>query len=125
MAYAQALQFWVEKVDPPAGGRPCLLAENVKELWEEMRCHLSFLDEEVFKGMALPEEMSPKPTEEANPQSTRTTPVSTPEEEATTGMAKNPLQRRSPQSNSLVGRRCYIPPNPWWLLGRSPVCQEF
>ena len=32
VAYAQALQYWAEKTDPPAGGRPCLLAESVKEL---------------------------------------------------------------------------------------------
>ena len=32
VAYAQALQFWAEKVDLPTGGRPCLLAESVKEL---------------------------------------------------------------------------------------------
>ena len=32
MAYARALQFWVEKVDLPTGGRPHLLAESVKEL---------------------------------------------------------------------------------------------
>ena len=76
VAYAWALQFWVEKVDPPAGGRPHLLAESVKELWEEMRCYLSFLDKEVFKGMALLEETSTKPTKEADPQSARTTPVS-------------------------------------------------
>ena len=74
--------------------------------------------------MALPEEVSAKPTEEADPQSTRTTPVSTPEEELPQGWPRNPLQRRGPQSNSLDGRRCYILPDLWWLLGRSPVCQE-
>ena len=70
VAYAQALQYWPEKVDPPARGRPHLLAESVKEQWEEMRCYLSFLDEEVCKGMVPPEEMSAVLMEEANPQST-------------------------------------------------------
>ena len=40
------------------------------------------------------------------------------------GWQKNPLWRRGPWSNFLVGKRCYIPPDPWWLLGRSPICQE-
>ena len=45
-----------------------------------MRCYLSFSDEEVFKGVVPPGEMSTIPTEEANPQSARTTPAGTPEE---------------------------------------------
>ena len=54
VAYARALQHWVEKIDPPAGGRPCLLAESVKELREEVKCYFSFSDEEVFQGVGLP-----------------------------------------------------------------------
>ena len=50
----------------------------------------------MFKGVALPEEMSAKPTEEADPQSTRTTPVSTSEEEATMGMAKESIVEKRP-----------------------------
>ena len=98
MAYAQALQYWVEKADLPAGGRPCLLVESVKELQEEMGCYLSFSDEEVFKGMVPPEEMSTIPTEEANCQSTGTTHVGNPEEEATVGVTREPAaERRSPK----------------------------
>ena len=122
VAYAQALQYWAEKADLPAGGRPCLLAESVKELWEEMRCYLSFLDEEVLKGVVPLEEMSAIPTEEANPQSTAT-PAGTTKEQVTMGQSGNQLQRGRPLS-SLVGRRYYTPPNPWWLLDRSPICQE-
>ena len=95
--YAQALQYWAEKTDPPAGGRPCLLVESVKELQEEMRCYLSFLDEEMLKGMIPLEETSAIPTQEANPQST-TTPASTPEEEATMEAAREPAaERRFPK----------------------------
>ena len=97
MAYARALQYWAEKADLPAGGRPCWLAESVKELQEEMRCYLSFSDEEVLKGMILLEETSTIPTEKANHQSA-TTPASTPEEEAIAGMAREPAaERRSPK----------------------------
>ena len=92
----EALQFWAEKVDPPAGWKPCLLAGSVKELWEEMRYYLSFSDEDVFKGMALLEETSAPPTKEAGPQSMRSTPAGTPEEETTVGMAREPLWRRGP-----------------------------
>ena len=69
MAYTCALQNWAEKTDPPAGGRPRLLAESVRELREELGSYLHFSDKEVFRGLALPEEMSLK---EATPQSTST-----------------------------------------------------
>ena len=49
VAYARALQHWAEEIDPPAGGRPCLLAKSVKKLREEVKCYLSFSDEEVFQ----------------------------------------------------------------------------
>ena len=32
VAYGWALQFWVEKVNPPTGGKPCLLAGSMIEL---------------------------------------------------------------------------------------------
>ena len=63
MAYARALQHWVEENNPPAGGEPQLLAESVMELREKMKWYLSFTDEEVFWGVVLPkkeEDESPK-----------------------------------------------------------------
>ena len=54
VAYAQALQFWVEKADLPTGGRQGQVVGSVKELWEEMRCYLSFSDKDVFKGIGFP-----------------------------------------------------------------------
>ena len=114
----------MEKLDLPTGGKPCLLAGSVKELQEEMRHYLSFSDEDVFKSMALPEETSTIPTEETSPQSTRSTPAGTPKEETTVGTAREPAAEKRPPNKFLVGRRCCIPPNPWWLLGRSPLHQE-
>ena len=97
VAYTQALQYWVEKANLPAGGRPHQLVESVKELQEEMRCYLSFSDKEVFKGVVPPEETSAIPTEEANPQSAMT-PTGTPEEQATVGAVREPAaERRSPK----------------------------
>ena len=72
--------------------------ESVKELQEEMMHYLSFLDEEVFKGMVPLEETSAVLTEEANPQTAGTTHASTPEEEAIVVAAREPaLERRPPK----------------------------
>ena len=54
VAYARALQHWVEEINPPAGGGPHLLTKGVKELREEVKWYLSFSDEEVFQGVVLP-----------------------------------------------------------------------
>ena len=63
VAYARALQYWAEQNNPPTKGEPCLLAESVLELREEVRWYLSFTNKEVFKGVPLPEE-----EEEKSPQ---------------------------------------------------------
>ena len=42
VAYACALQFWVEKVNLPTEGEPHLLVGRMIELWKEMECYLSF-----------------------------------------------------------------------------------
>ena len=73
-----------------------MLVVSVKELQEEMRCYLTFSDENVFKGIAPPEEMSAIQTEEDNPQSTMSTPVSTPEEEATVQTARESIAEERP-----------------------------
>ena len=69
VAYTWALQFWVEKVDPPTGGKPHLLVGSIVELQEEMNCYLSFSDKDVFDGIALTEETSVTPPKEATPKS--------------------------------------------------------
>ena len=98
VAYAWALQYWAEKTDPPTGGKPCLLAESVKELQEEMRCYLSFSDEEVFEGMTPPEEMSTGPGEKAEPHSMTTMPAIALEVETTPKTAGELAEeRRSPK----------------------------
>ena len=88
IAYTLALQYWVEKSDLPTGGQPCQLAESVKELREEMRCYLSFMDKEVFEGVTPPEGMPTSPVEESQPPSETATPVITPKEST----AKETLQ---------------------------------
>ena len=63
VAYARVLKHWVEEINLPAGGGPCLLAEGMKDLREEVKWYLSFSNEEVFWGVALPkkeEDQGPK-----------------------------------------------------------------
>ena len=55
VAYARVLQHWAEEINLPAGGGQHLLAEGIKELREQVKWYLFFSDEEVFRGVALPE----------------------------------------------------------------------
>ena len=54
VAYAMALQHWAEQYNLPAGGELQLFAKIVLELREEVKWYLSFMDDEVFWGVALP-----------------------------------------------------------------------
>ena len=69
MAYAQALQFWLEKANPPTQGQPCLLVGSVVELREEMKCYISFTAKDVFSGVVLLEESLVTQSKEAAPES--------------------------------------------------------
>ena len=90
MAYTQALQFWAEKANLPTRGKPCLLVGSVIELREEMKCYISFSDEDVFSGVALPEEPSVTPPKEATPKVTQPTPADPPVREATVDINMEP-----------------------------------
>ena len=70
MAYAWALQFWVEKANPPTRGKPHLLAGSIVELQEEMKGYVSFSHEDVFSGIALLEEPPVIQPKEAMPEGT-------------------------------------------------------
>ena len=59
-----------------------------------MRCYLSFSDEEVFKGVALPEETSAGPAEKAKPYNMAIMPASAPEVQAITKAAREPAVER-------------------------------
>ena len=118
-----ALQYWAEKTDLPTGGQPCLLAESVKELWEEMRCYLSFSGKEVFEGVTPPEEMSANTAEEAKPTAQQLC-LPLPLKSKLPGRhLRNQLQRGS-LLNSLDGKKCCTHPSLWWLWGRSLIHQE-
>ena len=68
VAYTKALQFWAQKANLPIEGQPCLLVGSVVELREEMKCYVSFTDEDIFSGMALPDESPITQPKEATPK---------------------------------------------------------
>ena len=74
VAYARALQYWAEQNDLPTGGEPCLLAKGILELREEVKWYLTFSDEEVFWGVAVPEAYEKKALTTPSPANFPTTP---------------------------------------------------
>ena len=85
VAYARALQHWVEEINLPAGGGPCLVAKSVKELREEVKWYPSFSDE-VFQGVVLPKK--------EEDQSLETLPADVPK---TPCAPESATERRSPK----------------------------
>ena len=62
VAYARTLQWLMERNNLPKKDQPHLLAESVAELRREVGFYLSFIDEEVFRGVDLPEKEGSKPS---------------------------------------------------------------
>ena len=120
VAYTWALQFWVEKVNLPTGGKPCLLAGSMIELQEEMECYLSFYDEDVFKGIALPEETPIIPPKEVTPQSTQPTPAGTPMKGATIDMTVEPIAEKRPPNKFSGWEKVLHPSRPVVTTGQIP-----
>ena len=52
----------MEHINPPKRDQPCLLVESIAELRREVGFYLSFMDEEVFQGIDLPEEEGSNPS---------------------------------------------------------------
>ena len=69
----------LEKANLPTGGKPHLLLGSVVELQEEMKCYISFSAEDVFNGIALPEETPHNPIQRSHsrehPANTEPTPL--------------------------------------------------
>ena len=93
---AKALQFWAEKANLPTEGQPHLLAGSIVELREEMKCYISFSDEDVFSGIALPEESPTTPPKEATPVGTQPTPPDSPIKETTMNITMEPIAEKKP-----------------------------
>ena len=69
---------------------------NIMELREEMKCYVSFTDEDAFSGMALPEEPSTTKPQEATPKSAQPTQVNSPVKEAIAKVTKEPTKKEKP-----------------------------
>ena len=82
VAYAQALQFWAEKANLPTQGQPHLLAGSILELREAMKCYVSFPNDAIFSGMALPQESLTTQLEKTIPKSAQPASTDSPIEEA-------------------------------------------
>ena len=120
VAYAWALQFWAEKVNLPTEGKPHLLVGSIIELQEEMKCNLSFSDEDVFKDVALSEETPIIPPEEVTPQGTQPTPTSTPVKEATADMTMEPAAKKRPLNKFPGWEKVLHPSRPVVATGQIP-----
>ena len=109
VAYAQALQFWAEKANLPTQGQPYLLVGSIVELREEMKCYISFPDEAVFSGVALPEEPSITQSKEA-PESAQPMQTDSPVEEAVMKVTEE-LTKKEQSPNQFPGWREVIHPS--------------
>ena len=97
VAYAQALQFWAEKANLPTQGQPCLLEGSVLELREEMKHYVSFPDEAVFSGVALPEGSLTTQSEETTTKNAQPVYVDSPAEKAAVkATVEEPTRREQP-----------------------------
>ena len=94
VAYAHALQYWVEESNLLTGWQPHQLAESVKELREEMRCYLSFMDLKIFEGVTSPEETLPDLVEESHLPNEMNVIANVPKESATGEAALELAQER-------------------------------
>ena len=121
VAYAWALQFWVEKADLPTGGKPCLLVGSAVKLWEEMKCYISFSDNDVFSGMALPEEPPVIPPKEAMPEGTWPTPADPPVKEATMDIAMKSTVEKKPLNQFPGWDKVLHPSRPVVAAGQIPL----
>ena len=75
LANAQALQYWVEKVNPPTLDTYCPLAMSVLELKWQVEEHIAFSKPDVFSSLkdAIPEARSQNA--KASPEGTITLPI--------------------------------------------------
>ena len=120
VAYAWALQVWTEKADPPTGGKPWVLVGSIVELQEEMKCYVSFSDEDVFNGIALPEEMPIIPPKEATPESAQPTPTNPLVNKVTVDMTMEPTVEKRPPNKLSSWEKVLHPSRPVVATGQIP-----
>ena len=115
MAYAQALHFWAEKADLPTPGQPCLLTGNISELREAIYWYVSFLDDTVFGGMALPDESPTTQLEKTLSENAQPASTDSPIEKAAVKVAK---EEATPIARPPEG------PSTSWTMNEEPTRRE-
>ena len=120
MVYAQALQFWVEKANLPSWDQPCLLVGSIVEFREEMKCYVSFSDEDIFSGMALLEEPSITQSMEATQDSAQPTQTNSPVKKAAMKVTKEPTKKEQPPNQFPGWKEVIHPSRPVVATGQIP-----
>ena len=121
VAYAQALQFWVEKANLPTQGQPHLLVGSILELREEMKHYVSFPDKAVFSSVALSEESLTTQSEEATHKSAQPVHTNSPVEEATAKITEEEPTKREQPPNWFPGwKEVLHPSRPVVAAGQIP-----
>ena len=120
VTYTWALQFWVEKADLPTGGKACLLAGSIVELQEEMKCYVSFSDEDVFNGIALLEEIPIIPPKEATPKNSQPTLADPLVKKTTVDMTMEPTAEKRPLNKFTSWEKVLHPSRPIVTTGQIP-----
>ena len=126
VAYAQALQFWVEKANLPSQGQPHLLMGSVLELREEMKCYVSIPDEAIFSGMALPEESFATQSEDTTLKNAQPTYIDSPAKKAAMKATKEEPSRGEQPPNQFPGWREMLHPSRLVIAARQipPISQD-
>ena len=120
VAYTWALQFWAAKANLPTRGKPHLLVGSILELQEEMKCYVSFSDEDVFSGVALlgePPIILPK---EAMPMGTCPTLADPPMKETTVDIAMESTAEKKPLNQFPGWEKVLHPSRPIVAAGQIP-----
>ena len=86
----------MEKANLPIEGQPHLLAGSIVELREEMKCYVSFTDEDIFSGVALLEEFPITQPKEATPKGAQLAQADSPVKEATVDVTMEPTREKKP-----------------------------
>ena len=90
------------------------------ELREEMKCYVSFTDEDVFSGVALPEESPITQTKEATPKGSQPTQANSPIKEAATEVTKEPTREKKPVNQFPGWEKVLHPSRPLVTAGQVP-----
>ena len=108
------------KANPHTLGQPGLWAGSVMELREEMKCYISFTDEDIFSGMALPEESPVTQSKEATPKSAQPTQADSPVKGTIAKVTEEPTKKEKPLNQLPGWREVLHPSRPVVAAGQIP-----